>query len=295
MSPIKHPRLDWDYSRYFSYQTQQLITRKGRTHIIQLVSLFSSTGGTGENISSGMFEHKCMNQKMLVLSVSQEHDSLKSRWRVSTELWVLAAHCIRPVRAKTCCLSWAQKIHLLAGHHWAQQGYRSPDSPVKSHSGGGRGSGCPQTRNERRWSGPCRDQTYPLGTAQFVAAQERRKIGYRNLFVLLTNCCLKTKPFSTIPMPPCQQQPQPEALCFHIVRLSCVHKSRSLRPHVGHTFKRGGWGERPQVKVESDQISWLWKLHLDLRGNLWILEVKGHATIHTWGCSILGFLVQKGY
>lgn len=75
-------------------------------------------------------------------------------------------------------LAWAPErpLCLWARHHWAPEGYRFPDTPVKSHFAGGKGSGCPQPSTEQRWSAPCHGQTCPWGTARFVATEKRREI-----------------------------------------------------------------------------------------------------------------------
>lgn len=74
-------------------------------------------------------------------------------------------------------LSWARMcpLRLWTGLHWPPEDCWFPGNPVKSHSGGGKAWGCPRPGTAPRWSGLCRDQTYPSGTAGFVAADEKRR------------------------------------------------------------------------------------------------------------------------
>lgn len=85
---------------------------------------------------------------------------------------------LSPPRLSRLSCAPKSRLCLWAGHRWAPWGYRFPDSLVKSHSGGGKGLGCPRPSTERRWSGPCRDRTYPSGTARFVAAEEKERSCY---------------------------------------------------------------------------------------------------------------------
>lgn len=113
---------------------------------------------------------------------------VKSERRCSVELRLESFSCLQfsppifsAISVKTLVtrgyLSGAPESHvrLVAACHWPPQGYQFPDNPVKSHSGGGKGSKCPQLRTEQKRSGPCRDQTCPSDTAQFVATVTRRE------------------------------------------------------------------------------------------------------------------------
>lgn len=143
------------------YTTPQLPTKARLNHIIQPFSLI---GGDTVNLVRIYLLTVQMNAwLMLVLSASQEHNSIQSLLFSADHFNIFSLCEPHEVLSNPSRLVWVLKrpLFLWAQHHWAPEGYQFPGTSVKSHSAGGKDSGCPQPSTEQRWSGPCRGQTCP--------------------------------------------------------------------------------------------------------------------------------------